>query len=220
MITRCLSVPPSLTFANFHTVIQAAFGWTKSHAHSFDVKVPSTNPEFPLTAMCLQPSYGYGVDDDPVDSMMPKTENESKWSLKDVFEKTDWRIDAPSYAGAPQPVEIGEGQVQIDYEYDHGDSWEHQITLLGRATKNLHRVVAADDIDGVICLGGEGHPCAEDCGGAPGWEGLKEAFKKPRGDPELKNWYKTQCFNGDKKGLDPYKWSLFEVNDELCAMRF
>jgi hypothetical protein len=67
----------------------------------------------------------------------------------------------------------------------------------------------------VVCLGGEGHPCAEDAGGAGGWEDLKALFKK-RGDPEGRNdWYKHSCANGDKKGLDPYKWSILDVNDGL-----
>jgi hypothetical protein len=26
----------------------------------------------------------------------------------------------------------------------------------------------------------QGHPCAEDCGGEGGWEGLKELFAKPK----------------------------------------
>jgi hypothetical protein len=36
----------------------------------------------------------------------------------------------------------------------------------------------------VICLAGEGHPCAEDCGSPGGWEDLKSLFKKGRKDPE------------------------------------
>lgn len=38
-ITRFLSVPPSLTFADLHEVLQIAFGWTNSHIHTFSVDV-------------------------------------------------------------------------------------------------------------------------------------------------------------------------------------
>lgn len=64
----------------------------------------------------------------------------------------------------------------------------------------------------------QGHPCAEDCGGSGGWEDLKDAFKK-ESDPEgRKNWYKKFCYNGDPEGLDPYKWSILDVNDELAEI--
>ena len=71
------------------------------------------------------------------------------------------------------------------------------------------------DTPKVLCIGGEGHPCAEDCGSEPGWEDLKNAFKKPRGNKWRREWYKTACANGDPKGLDPYKWDILEVNDQL-----
>jgi hypothetical protein len=71
-----------------------------------------------------------------------------------------------------------------------------------------------------VCLGGEGHPCAEDCGGDLGWENLKNVFKKGKKDPKgLKEWYKTSYANGDPKGLDPYKWDIFDVNDELARIK-
>lgn len=62
----------------------------------------------------------------------------------------------------------------------------------------------------------QGHACAEDCGSIPGWEDLKRVFKKGAKDPDgRKGWYKTFCANGDRKGLDPYKWDILEINDEL-----
>lgn len=65
----------------------------------------------------------------------------------------------------------------------------------------------------------QGHPCAEDCGSTPGWENLKASFKK-RGDADgQKAWYKQVCANGDPKGLDPYKWDISDVNDELAKIK-
>ena len=33
------------------------------------------------------------------------------------------------------------------------------------------------------------------------------------GDKERKESYKKYCANGDKKGLDPLKWSILDVNE-------
>ncbi|KIX01186.1 uncharacterized protein Z518_08911 [Rhinocladiella mackenziei CBS 650.93] len=105
------------------------------------------------------------------------------------------------------------GKVEVSYEYDHGDGWDHEIAFLGRADPILRKsMMIPEDIE-------VGHPCAEDCGGEPGWEDLKAAFKK-RNDPEGKReWYKTICANGDPKGLDPFKWDILDVNDQLCEIK-
>ena len=71
----------------------------------------------------------------------------------------------------------------------------------------------------IVCVAGEGHGCAEDCGGPMGWDELKEAFAKPRGDKERKEWYKRMCSNGDKRGLDPWKWDMLRINEELDEVR-
>ena len=36
-ISRVLELPVKLTFAGLHEVLQAAFGWTDSHLHQFNV---------------------------------------------------------------------------------------------------------------------------------------------------------------------------------------
>jgi hypothetical protein len=53
-----------------------------------------------------------------------------------------------------------------------------------------------------------------------GWEDLKDLFtKKGKKDRDgLKEWYKKSCANGDPKGLDPYRWSILDVNDALATI--
>ena len=51
----------------------------------------------------------------------------------------------------------------MEYEYDFGDSWFHEITLIGRE----------DATDTFQCIDGEGHGCAEDVGSIKGWADLK-----------------------------------------------
>ncbi len=212
MITRTLSVPPTLSLADLHTVIQVAFGWTNSHMHNFAATINASAPGIPRTLMQFE-SRGEDADDESEDDSSPfgKTENENKWSLKDVFEKKEWEVASHPLSiesRSPRHVEVRDGEVQMMYVYDMGDSWEHMIILLGRAPKRLHRVVGSGKIDAVIYLGGEGHPCAEDCGADPGWEELKEAFRKPRGDPELKK------FAGRVSDSGEGRWTIDAAIDE------
>lgn len=73
----------------------------------------------------------------------------------------------------------------------------------------------------IACLADEGHACAEDCGGTGGWEYLKDEFRKARaGDRELREWCKKSCYNGEGKGLDPYKWDLLDINAKLGEVRW
>ena len=126
--------------------------------------------------------------------------DDSTVSLADVFENDTYK-----------------GRTNITYEYDMGDDWDHEIILLGRADAALGKRMGIEQE--IVCVAGEGHGCAEDCGGPVGWECLKEAFAKPRGDKSLKEWYKKQCANGDAKGLDPWNWDILEINEELGAVR-
>ncbi|KAI4126853.1 MAG: hypothetical protein LQ338_003526 [Usnochroma carphineum] len=219
-ITRILSIPPSLTFGTLHHVLQIAFGWAGCHSWSWSIEVSTPVNDsgrndssrrkisLPKTVMVLNP--GHSVDMDLGDT---DVQDENRWTLRDVFEKKEW--DGTAVASG--------AELQIIYEYDHGDSWEHQITLLGRAEKGLHSALTGLPVEKaqkVLCISGEGHPCAEDCGSAPGWEDLKKEFKKQRGgDKDLREWYKHQCANGDSKGLDPYKWDLMDVNADLETIK-
>lgn len=215
-ITRLLSLPPSLTFGKFHEVLQTAFGWANCHMHQFtvDVTIPcskqghkngdgqkSSRPKRILTLQSRMSIMEEMVED-------LRTQDENKWTLGDVLEKKEW--DGQTISGI--------ADLHLLYEYDMGDGWEHQINVLGRADKGLHTALTAyppEKAQQILCIAGEGHPCAEDCGSEPGWEDLKKEFKKSRGDKERKDWYKTMCANGDPKGLDPWKWDMLDVNEQL-----
>ena len=68
-----------------------------------------------------------------------------------------------------------------------------------------------------VWLTGHGHPVAEDSGGFGDWEHLQELFAKPRMRDEdgRREWYKKDCANGDKKGLNPHEWDMMQVNTDL-----
>ena len=61
----------------------------------------------------------------------------------------------------------------MTYEYDVEDSWEHMVHFLGHADQNLGASMCMPSDQTVFYIGGEGHPCCEDCGSDPGWETLK-----------------------------------------------
>ena len=195
-VTRLLSVPPDLTFDRLHEVLQVAFGWTNSHLHRFKITDSRDDSWRPLS-LCPGPNP-------LIDELRPDCK-ESEWTLADVYEKPEWKDRA-----------------QIEYEYDMGDSWHHILALLGRATPGTNAQFGAPNDAKVVCLGGQGHPVAEDCGSWMGWEDLKNAFKNPRraGNRDLVKWYKDDCLNGHPGGLDPYKWDILDTNDDLREVGF
>lgn len=216
-ITRFLSVPPSLTFADFHQVLQVAFGWSDSHMHSFIVDVATRSDIGPCIGRLPFPKVVLQLQTQPQSvDVWPEPQDEANWRLCDVFEKKQWDGED----GKPVGTGPGEGQITLRYEYDMGDGWMHIITPLGRAQKNLHGDVGCRDMP-VLCLGGEGHPCAEDSGGRCGWANLKRIHQKKRcnrEDKEFKDWYKNDCSNGDPGGLDPYRWDILDVNTKLTEI--
>ena len=75
---------------------------------------------------------------------------------------------------------------KMTFEYDFGDSWQHEISVVGiRPYKKgeKHRITFVD---------GRGACPPEDCGGVPGYERLLEVAKKKRKSAEEKeelDWY-------------------------------
>lgn len=103
----------------------------------------------------------------------------------------------------------------FEYEYDFGDSWIHEFTIVGRApaTKIFK------------CIEGSGHHVAEDCGGGAGYIALKAAYRTTRPNREQRekrHWYETHCTNGDPRGLGSGRERVFldaGVNAKLAALQ-
>jgi Plasmid pRiA4b ORF-3-like protein len=203
-VTRTLSVPPSCTFHNLHRAIQIAFGWASHHHYHFEVKnipgiwlekndpPPRTGPRVLLTIG--NPELLTYLENEDKDG---KVADEMTTKLSDVFENEKYKNKC------------------IDYTYDMGDSWEHSVLLFGRAEE-------AASSDSIFCIGGEGAPVAEDVGGPPGWEHLKDVVKRYQRkgklnaeDKHLIQWFKDQR-NG---GVEVWDWDLHAVNQKLSALR-
>ncbi|KAL8859781.1 MAG: hypothetical protein Q9198_010618 [Flavoplaca austrocitrina] len=63
MITRVLSLPPSLTFAKFHRVLQIAFGWAGFHMHTFNIEIPVGKRGILMPVLILQSILDDGDED-------------------------------------------------------------------------------------------------------------------------------------------------------------
>jgi hypothetical protein len=89
------------------------------------------------------------------------------------------------------------------YQYDFGDSWEHDI----KVTR-----VHGDGEEIIRCIAGARACPPEDCGGAPGYAHLLEVLANPKDDEhaELKQWA--------PRGFNPEKFDVVAVNKKLGAL--
>ncbi len=99
-------------------------------------------------------------------------------------------------------------KISCGYEYDFGDSWAHEITVL----KVLPPDAAA--AKSALCLGGTGACPPEDCGGIGGYIELQRALKNRR-HPEhqtMKEWL--------GRPLDPEAFDPVKVNTYLRKLKW
>jgi hypothetical protein len=84
---------------------------------------------------------------------------------------------------------------RIFYEYDFGDSWEHEIVIEERTT-------AAEGAICPVCVAGEGACPPEDCGGSPGFAEFKALLAGP---PSTERDEMLEWAGGE---YDPYRFNL------------
>src|SRR5437773_1349486 len=92
------------------------------------------------------------------------------------------------------------------YEYDFGDSWEHEVIV--------EKVLSPEaGLGHASCLAGANNCPPEDCGGIGGYYNLLEALADPKHPQheDLKEWL------GDE--FDPASFDLEETNARLRRMK-
>ena len=92
------------------------------------------------------------------------------------------------------------------YEYDFGDSWEHDVVVEERATARLALKFA-------VCLDGQNACPPEDSGGGGGYEYMLASLADPA-DEEHDRY--LEWLGGP---FDPTAFSLAEVNGALQRLR-
>ncbi|WP_395294948.1 plasmid pRiA4b ORF-3 family protein [Kitasatospora hibisci] len=103
---------------------------------------------------------------------------------------------------------VKEGEF-LDYTYDFGDSWEHRILV-------ERQVAAGAGHHYPLCVDGAGACPPEDCGGAPGYDDLKQALSGPS-HPEredLLRWLGLETASD----FDPTRFDLHRTNRRLRAL--
>jgi hypothetical protein len=99
-----------------------------------------------------------------------------------------------------------EAKSKFDYEYDFGDSWDHQIVV----EKVIDREPGASY---PRCVGGKRSGPPEDCGGIWGYERLQEVIK----DPEDEEHESMMEWLGGS--FDPEYFNQEEINEQLKRIR-
>lgn len=138
-VWRRVVIPADITFYGLHRVMQYSMGWFDSHLYQFEITseklviVDSKEQAEELAFYNSQPSYNGSIK-------MPKTFKASR----------GMKIDRYLNEGCP-----------IQYVYDMGDYWEHEIIL--------EKVIEDYEFVYPVCLDGEGACPPEDCGGVGGY---------------------------------------------------
>jgi hypothetical protein len=228
-VTRILSCPAAASFMDLHEALQVAFGWASTHTFDFKIKDPNAEPppEFNIMNHIAKIAAGPG---------RPAPE-EDQGPRQNFLRIVQWSVPPRGLNGGidmmhnpsrvhPETPEVGASKVKlgkvleqykgapIEYEYDFGDCWEHEITMVGRA--------AATEV--FVCTGGEGHGVAEDVGSDRGWQNLKKAYRAQRPTKDQKDkmrWFETQASNADRQGLGNGRDRFFDragVNFKLARM--
>ena len=117
----------------------------------------------------------------------------------------EWDFDVQDYRGMRLDKIFTEGRTSILYEYDLGDSWRHDITLLGTMEGETEEKIA--------CIAGARACPPEDCGGVTGYCYLLEALADPEHDEHdmLLEW------SGGR--FDPEAFDVVAVDRVLKRLR-
>jgi hypothetical protein len=102
-------------------------------------------------------------------------------------------------------ADVARVRTRIGYEYDFGDSWDHELVVEARAVAKADHAYPA-------CIAGEGACPPEDCGGTYGFAELKEILAGPDSAErdEMQEWV-----GGD---FDPASFDLAAANAAVAAV--
>ncbi|ORY11905.1 plasmid pRiA4b ORF-3-like protein-domain-containing protein [Clohesyomyces aquaticus] len=202
-VFRTLSVPATTTFAKLHNALQVAFGWANTHGYDFAWADPAYDSDenealdregflecfedatfwgFRKFVLRLREKDKLGVHNpDTMGGHVNRTHPETKEKSTE-HTKLFKILDDKEYS-----------DLEMEYMYDFGDNWRHDIIRKGRAPPTSH----------IVCLDGRGHGVAQDAT-ITGWEALKEAYRSPSPNEEQRDniyWYENEAMNGDSNGL-------------------
>ena len=177
-VWRRILIPADATFRQLHDAIQLTMGWADGHLHDFSTKKwRGMYIEGKITDLQTYEPAPWGDEEQPGD--------ERKVKLRERLSKPGDRIA---------------------YEYDFGDSWEHEILL--------EKIVEPEKgVEYPICIGGKRACPPEDCGGIGGYERLLEVLANPKDEEhaDMLEWLGLE--SADE--FDPAEFDIDTVNEQL-----
>jgi len=123
----------------------------------------------------------------------------------------DMQIDSwgTPYTGMTLNEFLTDENDTIEYEYDFGDGWVHEIKLEKIIDAGSESEYEYKEEDLPVCIDGENACPPEDCGGPPGYQELQKVLDNPD-HPDYnhyKNWFGSN--------FDPAHFNLKGVNNLL-----
>ena len=174
LVWRTLRVPAALTVAEFHLVLQAAFGWENRHLYAVRCVDPAGKPRVIM-----------GPDD----------------ALEDLDAEPASGVVLSGLIDAEAPT------TALEYDYDFGDGWTHQVQLLGSAE------LPAGEL---VCVDGANRGPVEDSGGSHGYRRLVQILGDPRHPEHQDASYWTQGMTGIYgPSFDATEFDLAAANRKL-----
>lgn len=167
LIWRRVLVPEEITFERLHDVIQFAMGWGNDHLYDFNLKEEKlriTSDEEVVKEFEYYSKIKLTEKNDPNGYIRKRLEIKPKLSSKVKIDK--YLIK----------------EKNIEYVYDFGDYWKHNITL--------EEIIEDYEYAYPMCIEGEGACPPEDVGGIYGYAEFLEIIKDeahPQHE-ELKQW--------------------------------
>lgn len=179
-IWRRLEVPLEFSFAQLSDVIVAAFGWSNSHLHEFEIGKRSEVGQRRI-----------GVPDPDEDEAGPPPTDAELAELFPWLTVEEARKLLPPPLQDEETVILGEllrDEKRFRYVYDFGDDWRHSVLVEAIMAAERETVYPR------VTAGRRAAP-PEDCGGVWGYEHLLEvlADRDHEEHAELREWCPRQA---------------------------
>jgi len=188
LIWRRVLVPEEITFERLHDVIQFAMGWGNDHLYDFNLKEEKlriTSDEEVVKEFEYYSKLKLTEKNDPNGYIRKRLEIKPKLSSKVKIDK--YLIK----------------EKNIEYVYDFGDYWKHNITL--------EEIIEDYEYAYPMCIEGEGACPPEDVGGIYGYAEFLEIIKDeahPQHE-ELKQWAEEVGY--EEFNMDETNYSMADL---------
>lgn len=176
-ITRTILVQDDFTFSELADVLLSSFNWAGYHLWQFSFQSGGQIKGSRRAFTYIAEAYedGFDIDEDQLEA--------SELELKEI---------------------LNAERKRINFEYDFGDGWEHEITL--------QKIVEKDpNITYPICIKGARNTPPEDCGSYPGYQQILEHYANPKKfKKEIKEF---EEWHGGK--YDSEYFDINEINEAI-----